>query len=200
MANPSMFAIPAYWLLCMLPHNYTIAIMRKANNGRWDNIIPDRRIGMPSCASPHWRKCVVDMNAPKLPQELSRDPRHLYRAILAGNTANLSGGMFNIFCGDVSLQGHWLCRRVHFGHLSASGQESSLSALMCIGIFIRAGIWRCRKVVGREGGSAKDSDETTGNSSEGCWNVLFSLCQTSLNSQAPTSHGGLRSPPYICLQ
>ncbi|KAH9203837.1 hypothetical protein DL95DRAFT_472029 [Leptodontidium sp. 2 PMI_412] len=47
MANLSMFAIPAYWLLCMLPHNYTITIMRKANNGRWDNIIPDRRIGMP---------------------------------------------------------------------------------------------------------------------------------------------------------
>jgi hypothetical protein len=35
--NLSMFAIPAYWL-CMLPHNY--AIIRKADNGRWDNSNP----------------------------------------------------------------------------------------------------------------------------------------------------------------
>jgi uncharacterized MAPEG superfamily protein len=38
--NLSLFAIPAYWILTMLPHNYAIAIMRKANNGRWNNASP----------------------------------------------------------------------------------------------------------------------------------------------------------------
>lgn len=40
MANISVFVIPVYWILTMLPHNYAIAIMRKANNGRWNNSNP----------------------------------------------------------------------------------------------------------------------------------------------------------------
>jgi len=38
--NYSLFAVPAYWILCLIPHNYAIAIMKKANNGHWDNTSP----------------------------------------------------------------------------------------------------------------------------------------------------------------
>ena len=38
--NLSFFAIPAYWLLTMATHGYAIAIVKKANNNRWDNSNP----------------------------------------------------------------------------------------------------------------------------------------------------------------
>jgi uncharacterized MAPEG superfamily protein len=40
MANLSFFAIPAYWVLTLLLHNYAIAIMKKANNWRWNKSNP----------------------------------------------------------------------------------------------------------------------------------------------------------------
>ncbi|RDL41009.1 Uncharacterized protein BP5553_00988 [Venustampulla echinocandica] len=40
MPNLSIFAIPAYWVLSMAPHAYAIGLIKKANNGRWDNTNP----------------------------------------------------------------------------------------------------------------------------------------------------------------
>ena len=38
--NYSIYAIPAYYILSMLPHNYALIIIKAANNGRWDNSNP----------------------------------------------------------------------------------------------------------------------------------------------------------------
>ncbi|KAG0652628.1 hypothetical protein D0Z07_0122 [Hyphodiscus hymeniophilus] len=38
--NLSFFAIPAYWILTLVPHNYAISVMKKANNNRWNNSNP----------------------------------------------------------------------------------------------------------------------------------------------------------------
>ncbi|MCJ1427310.1 hypothetical protein MMC29_005213 [Sticta canariensis] len=38
--NYSIYAIPAYFVLSMLPHNYALIIIKSANNGRWDNSNP----------------------------------------------------------------------------------------------------------------------------------------------------------------
>ncbi|MCJ1472534.1 hypothetical protein MMC13_001183 [Lambiella insularis] len=39
-ANYSIYAIPAFWLLSLLPHNYAIHTITSANNGKWDNANP----------------------------------------------------------------------------------------------------------------------------------------------------------------
>ncbi|MCJ1290238.1 hypothetical protein MMC34_001774 [Xylographa carneopallida] len=38
--NYSIYAIPAFWLLSLLPHNYAIYTITAANNGNWDNSNP----------------------------------------------------------------------------------------------------------------------------------------------------------------
>jgi uncharacterized MAPEG superfamily protein len=39
-ANYSAFAIPAYYILSFIPHAYAVHIIKRANNGRWDNANP----------------------------------------------------------------------------------------------------------------------------------------------------------------
>ncbi|MCJ1281201.1 hypothetical protein MMC26_000519 [Xylographa opegraphella] len=38
--NYSIYAIPAFWLLSLLPHNYAVYTITAANNGKWDNANP----------------------------------------------------------------------------------------------------------------------------------------------------------------
>lgn len=38
--NISGYAIPAYYLLALLPHFYAVEIIKKANNSRWDSSNP----------------------------------------------------------------------------------------------------------------------------------------------------------------
>lgn len=35
--NYSIYAIPAYFVLAILPHNYAVNLIKGANNGHWDN-------------------------------------------------------------------------------------------------------------------------------------------------------------------
>ncbi|KAF2643029.1 hypothetical protein P280DRAFT_421509 [Massarina eburnea CBS 473.64] len=38
MSNYSLHAIPVFWVLTLLPHAYAVNIIKKANNGKWDNV------------------------------------------------------------------------------------------------------------------------------------------------------------------
>ncbi len=38
--NYSIYAIPVYMALTLIPHQYAIAIIKSANNGRWNNANP----------------------------------------------------------------------------------------------------------------------------------------------------------------
>ena len=38
--NYSIYALPAYYLLSILPHSYAIAVIKAASNGRWNNSNP----------------------------------------------------------------------------------------------------------------------------------------------------------------
>ena len=38
--NYSLYALPAYFVLSMLPHGYAVATIKAANNGRWNNANP----------------------------------------------------------------------------------------------------------------------------------------------------------------
>ncbi|MCJ1481793.1 hypothetical protein MMC06_001952 [Schaereria dolodes] len=39
-SNYSIYAIPLYFILALLPHSYAIALIKGASNGRWDNANP----------------------------------------------------------------------------------------------------------------------------------------------------------------
>ncbi|KAF1958558.1 hypothetical protein CC80DRAFT_591513 [Byssothecium circinans] len=38
MSNYSLHAIPVFWLLIQLPHAYAVTLIKKSNNGKWDNV------------------------------------------------------------------------------------------------------------------------------------------------------------------
>lgn len=144
MANISMFAIPAYWVLCMLPHTYAIFIMKKVNNGRWNNSNP---------RSANW-DAVLRKSAPA--EVYSRYERAeaahkngfenfpvFVGAILAGNMAALGVGTLNTFavaylCMRVLYTGAYICISTHQFSLLRTAIWL-MSALMCMGIFIRSG-------------------------------------------------------------
>jgi len=40
MSNYSVYSIPVYYVLSILPHSYAISLITAANNGKWDNSSP----------------------------------------------------------------------------------------------------------------------------------------------------------------
>lgn len=144
MANLSFSAIPAYWVLTLLPHNYAVTIMKKANNGRWNNSSP---------RSSKWDATLRESTPAEVYSRYERaEAAHkngmenlpiFIGAILAGNIAKLDTLTLNSF---VVV---YLCLRVAYtvAYISVTSHRFSffrsaiwlLSTLMCMGIFITGG-------------------------------------------------------------
>ncbi|CAG8950057.1 hypothetical protein HYFRA_00008289 [Hymenoscyphus fraxineus] len=100
MPNLSLFAIPAYWLLSMLPNLYAIHLAARSNNGVWDNTSPrsaewEERVRK-STTSEQYNTYIRSRAAHKngfetLPLFIG--------AILAGNAAKLGPEYMNMFVG-----------------------------------------------------------------------------------------------------
>jgi len=144
MANLSFFAIPAYWVLTLVPHNYAIAIMKKANNGRWNNSSP---------RSSKWDATLRESTPAEVYGRYERaEAAHkngmenlalFVGAVLAGNIAKLDSFTLNAFVVT------YLCLRVvyTFIYINVSSHRYSfyrtaiwlVSTLMCLGIFVAGG-------------------------------------------------------------
>jgi uncharacterized MAPEG superfamily protein len=129
MANLSFFAIPVYWILTLLPHNYAIAIMKKANNGRWNNSNP---------RSSKWDSTLRESTPAEIYGRYERaEAAHkngmenlpiFVGAILAGNITNLTAFTLNTFAVA------YLCLRVAYTFVYVSVSSHRYS-------FARTAIW-----------------------------------------------------------
>jgi len=144
MANLSFFAIPAYWVLTLLPHSYAISIMKKANNGRWNNSNPrsskwDATLRESTPAEVYGRYGKAEAAHKNGMENLPI----FVGAVLAGNIANVSTSTLDAFVVA------YLCLRVAYTvvYISVSSHRFSLfrtaiwlvSTLMCMSIFIAGG-------------------------------------------------------------
>lgn len=142
--NLSFFAIPTYWVLCLLPHSYAIYIMQKANNGRWNNSSP---------RSSNWDAALRKSTPADVYSRYERAEAAqkngfengwiFVGAVLAGNIAHLDTRTLNLF---VTL---YLFTRIVYTFVYVSISSHRLSYLrsviwflgvsLCMGIFVKAG-------------------------------------------------------------
>jgi uncharacterized MAPEG superfamily protein len=143
--NLSFFAVPVYWVLCLLPHNYAIYIIQKANNGRWDNSSPrssnwDATLRKSTPADVYSR-----YERAEAAQKNGFENFPIFTgAILAGNFAHLDTRTLNLF---VVV---YLFMRILYTlvYVSVSSHRLSLlrstiwflSTLLCMGIFVKGGL------------------------------------------------------------
>lgn len=98
--NYSIYAIPAYYVLSMLPHNYALIVIKAANNGRWDNSNP---------RSPGWHEKIQKSTPAKIFARYERaEGAHkngmenmaiFCTTIILGNMAELPAGTLNTVAG-----------------------------------------------------------------------------------------------------
>ena len=150
MANFSLFAIPVYWLLCLLPHSYAVLIMQMATNWRWDNSNP---------RSSKWDATMRESTPAEVYARYERaEAAHkngmeslpiFVGAVLAGNISNLDSSDLNNFVVA------YLCLRVVYTvvYISVSSPLLSIfrdaiwivSSSMCSNIFFRGGYALARR-------------------------------------------------------
>lgn len=145
MLNISLFAVPAYWVLTMLPHQYAIVIITKANNGRWENSNP---------RSSNWDATLRKSIPAEIYGRYERaEAAHkngfenlpiFVGAILAGNIAHLSTPLLNAF-----VIVYMILRILYTGvYISVTQNRTSflrtaiwlVSTMLCMAIFVRGGI------------------------------------------------------------
>ncbi|KUJ07310.1 uncharacterized protein LY89DRAFT_789773 [Mollisia scopiformis] len=145
MSNLSFFGVPMYWTLCMIPHGYAINIMKKANNGRWNNTSP---------RSSNWDASLRKSTPADIYSRYERaEAAHkngfenlplFVGAVLAGNIAKLDTKTLNTFVAS------YLASRVLYTLIYINVSKNSLSyfrtvvwltgAVMCLGIFVKSGM------------------------------------------------------------
>ncbi|TVY39630.1 hypothetical protein LSUB1_G003054 [Lachnellula subtilissima] len=145
LTNLSLYAVPAYWILCLVPHNYAIAIMTKANNGYWDNTNPRSSVwdaklkqSVPAEAFGRYERAEAAMK-----NGFENFPIFV-GAILAGNMARLDSQTLNGFVGT------YLAMRVLYTVVYVKVTRNSysfartaiwgVSTLLCMGIYVKSGL------------------------------------------------------------
>jgi uncharacterized MAPEG superfamily protein len=145
MTNLSLFAVPAYWILCLVPHNYAIGIMRKANNGMWDNTSPRSSNWDAKLKKSVPAEIFAKYERAEAAQKNSFENFPIFvGAILAGNLAKLGSPLLNSFVGA------YLGMRVlhTIVYVSVSSNKYSffrtaiwgISTLMCMGVYVKSGL------------------------------------------------------------
>ncbi|KAG9236108.1 hypothetical protein BJ875DRAFT_457433 [Amylocarpus encephaloides] len=145
MPNLSLFAIPAYWVLTMAPHSYAVAIMSKANNGKWDNSNPrsstwDNKLRTATPAEAYGRyeraEAAHKNGFENLPLFVG--------AILAGNLAGLSSVDLNRFTGAyLAMRALYTLVYVNVTRNSTSFFRTAIwlaSTMGCMAVYVKSGI------------------------------------------------------------
>jgi uncharacterized MAPEG superfamily protein len=127
--NYSLYAIPAYFILAILPHAYAIQTITAASNGRWDNSSPrsstyaDKvRKGVPAAVfSKYERAEAAHKNAMESLALFSA-------AVILGNMAQLPAGTLN------TVAGAYLAVRAVYSVAYIQTTSNRYS-------YVRSGIW-----------------------------------------------------------
>ena len=141
--NYSIYAIPIYLVLSLLPHSYAVSIIKSANKGRWDNNNP---------RSPAWHeKIQKSVPAEVLGRFERAEAAHkngmenlaiFSTAIVLGNMAELPAGTLNTVAGMyLALRAiynlvyiHTVSRKYSFARTGIWGT----SLLLCLYLIVRA--------------------------------------------------------------
>ncbi|KAI9675496.1 MAG: hypothetical protein M1829_003300 [Trizodia sp. TS-e1964] len=98
--NFSIYAIPVYYVLAQLPHVYCIALIRRANNGRWDNANPRSAAWMSSMQKTVPAATYARYERSRAAHQNSFENMPLYfAAIILGNMAKLPPATLNSVAG-----------------------------------------------------------------------------------------------------
>ncbi|KAI9829318.1 MAG: hypothetical protein M1819_006381 [Sarea resinae] len=142
--NYSIYAIPAYWVLSVLPHNYAIRTIKAANNGRWDNSNP---------RSSNWNASVQkSVPAATFARYERAEAAHkngfenlpvFVGAVILGNMAKLPPATLN------AVTGAYLVSRIVYT-LAYINVEQRKYSLARTGIYL-SGIFMCMYLIVRAG-------------------------------------------------
>jgi uncharacterized MAPEG superfamily protein len=142
--NLSIFAIPAFWIITMIPHNDAIALIKSSSNGRWDNTSPRSSL---------WDSKLQTTVPTEIYQRYERaEAAHkngfenlpiFVGAILAGNIAKLDPWLLNIFAGIyLAMRVLYTMVYIHVRKGPASLFRTLIwftSTMACMGVFVKAG-------------------------------------------------------------
>ncbi|TVY33125.1 hypothetical protein LOCC1_G008528 [Lachnellula occidentalis] len=143
--NLSLYAIPAYWLLCLVPHNYAIAIISRANNGHWDNTNPRSTLWASKLKSSTPATTFARYERAEAAMKNGFENLPIFiGAILAGNMARLDSGTMNGFVAS------YLAMRVVYTVVYVAVTRNSwsfartavwgVSTLLCMGVYVKSGL------------------------------------------------------------
>ncbi|MCJ1379354.1 hypothetical protein MMC17_002455 [Xylographa soralifera] len=100
--NFSIYAIPAFWLLALLPHNYAIYTIKSANNGKWDNSNPRSSNWDKNIQSTVPAECFRRYERATAAHKNGMENLALFAtAIVLGNMAGLEAATLNTMAGAV---------------------------------------------------------------------------------------------------
>ncbi|OCL15090.1 hypothetical protein AOQ84DRAFT_370689 [Glonium stellatum] len=102
--NYSIYSIPVYWFMTLAPHSYGLLIIKKANNGYWDNRNP-RGVGVVAM----YKKSVPALTFAKFEKAEAAHKNGMENAplfigaIILANMANLDPNTLNTVTGTYLL-------------------------------------------------------------------------------------------------
>ncbi|MCJ1431158.1 hypothetical protein MMC27_000509 [Xylographa pallens] len=100
--NYSIYAIPAFWLLALLPHNYAIYTITAANNGQWDNSNPRSSTWDKKLQAAVPAACFRRYERAEAAHKNGMENLALFAtAVVLGNMAALEAGTLNTVAGAV---------------------------------------------------------------------------------------------------
>ncbi|CZR58421.1 uncharacterized protein PAC_08313 [Phialocephala subalpina] len=142
MTNLSFYAIPVYYSLTMIPHAYATLMMKKANNGRWNNASPNSTAWVESLRKSTPADVFSRYERAKACHRNGMENFPLFvGAVLAGNLAKLDTNVFVV--------GYLLSRVAYtLAYINISNPKISyirsifwnVGALWCMWIFVKSGL------------------------------------------------------------
>ena len=127
--NYSIYAIPAYWFLALIPHAFGVQRIKKANNGRWNNANPKSTAYHATMEKSVPAEVFATYERSEAAHKNAMENLPLFAtAVILGNMAKLPANTLN------TVVGAYLGLRVAytFAYINTTSQRLS---------FVRTGIW-----------------------------------------------------------
>jgi uncharacterized MAPEG superfamily protein len=143
--NFSIFAVPVYWLLCIIPHTYAVSLIVKNSNGRYDNSSPRSTNYEATLRKTVPGPVYARYERAEAAQKNGFENFALFvGAVMAGNMAHLEARTLNIF-----VAAHLISRIGYtIAYINISTHRLSpirscwyfLGLLQCLWVYVAAGL------------------------------------------------------------
>ncbi|KAH7406174.1 hypothetical protein DE146DRAFT_650993 [Phaeosphaeria sp. MPI-PUGE-AT-0046c] len=143
-SNYSLYAIPAYWVLSLFPHGYAVALIKKANNNKWDNVNPRGAKTNPSYEKSVPADCYARFERAEAAHKNSMENAPFFvGAVLAANMAGVGARTMN------AATGVYIALRLLYTvlYINTTERKTSVlrsltwgaSVLTVMGLYVKAG-------------------------------------------------------------